>query len=174
VDSVSEARYAEWASSRLASLHRFAFLLCGDWHTAEDLVQEALAKTAVHWKRVEAAEHPDAYVRRILVNTSHSMWRRHWRRPRQARLERDVAIPDGADERARRDELMTALRQLPERQRATVVLRYFLQLSEAETAQTLDCSVGTVKSQTSKALAALRRAIPAEAPTVENPETLSC
>lgn len=168
MDNHDEDRFRAWASARTPALHRSAFLLCGDWHAAEDLVQEALTRTAVRWTRVEAADNPDAYVRRILVNLSNSRWRRKSTHERPApRLPEDV-VPDGSQDRAVRDELIEALRALPRRQRAAVVLRYFDGLSEAETAHVLDCSVGTVKSQTSRALATLRRTLtPLEHPCAQ-------
>jgi RNA polymerase sigma-70 factor (sigma-E family) len=162
VDSAEEARFVEWASSRSHSLHRLAFLLCGDWHVAEDLAQEALAKTALHWSRVERAEHPDAYVRRIVVNQFHSLTRRPSWRLAARHAAPDIAVADHANDHALRDELLAALRRLPTRQRTAVVLRYYEQLSEAETATALGCSVGTVKSQTHRALQSMRRTMDRE------------
>jgi len=155
VDRTEGAAFAAWAAARAARLHRFAYLLCGDWHDAEDLVQEALAKAALHWKRIERVEHPDAYVRTILVNQCRSMWRRPWRRS-QTSDDIELTTPDQADAVAAHADLLTALQRLPIRQRATVVLRYYEDLSEAETAAVLGCSIGTVKSQHHKALQALR------------------
>jgi RNA polymerase sigma-70 factor (sigma-E family) len=140
-------------------LHRSAFLLCGDWQIAEDLVQESLARAAAHWHRIEQVSQPDAYVRRILVNQARQRFRRRSSHERPADSLPEPGINDGAEARAGRDELMSALASLPVRQRAAVVLRYFEQLSEAETADALGCSVGTVKSQTSRALATLRRVL---------------
>lgn len=156
MDDEADGRFREWANARAGRLHRTAFLLCGDWHAAEDLVQEAMARTALNWRRVEAAADPDAYVRKILVNECRSRWRRRSNRECPSDRLPDVRVDDGADARARRDELITALLALPPRQRATVVLRYFDGLTEAQTAQALGCSQGTVKSQTSRALTALR------------------
>jgi RNA polymerase sigma-70 factor (ECF subfamily) len=163
VDSSAEARFVEWASSRSRALHRFAFLLCGDWHIAQDLVQEALTKTALHWNRIESVDNPDAYVRRIVINTFHSMQRRPAWRLASRRAATEVSVTDHSVDFAARDALMVALRALPMRQRAAVVLRYYEQLSEAETAVALECSVGTVKSQTSKALQSMRRMMTMEA-----------
>jgi RNA polymerase sigma-70 factor (sigma-E family) len=139
------------------SLHRTAYLLCGDWYLADDLVQEALAKTYSHWRKVQRADSPSAYVRRILINES----RRGWRRNKNNRVHSagevaDIAVSDMSDGVVNRAELRQALQSLPERQRATVVLRYLEGLSERETAAALGCSEGTVKSQTSKALAKLK------------------
>lgn len=136
-------------------LHRMAFLLCGDWHLADDLVQESLAKAYSHWAKVQRADNPSAYVRRILINES----RRNWRRNPQTDTQlsgADVAVPDLSDRVAGRADLIRALQSLPIRQRATVVLRFLEELSERETATVLGCSEGTVKSQTSRALTKLK------------------
>jgi len=161
VDEASEARFRAWAGSQIAPLHRTAYLLCGDWHLAEDLAQEALARAAVHWARIEKAEHPNAYVRQILVNLARQRRRRRMWHVGNGH-EPDVAIDDGTEHRASRAVLMAALHRLTARQRATIALRYFEQLSEAETAQILGCSVGTVKSQTHRALAKLRDVLSTE------------
>ncbi|PWR06558.1 SigE family RNA polymerase sigma factor [Micromonospora acroterricola] len=142
-----------------ASLHRTAYLLCGDWYLADDLVQEALAKAYSHWRKVQRADSPSAYVRRILINES----RRSWRRNRNTTVHPDadaadttVGVGDISDEVVNRDELLQALQSLPARQRATIVLRFLEGLSERETAAALGCSEGTVKSQTSRALIKLK------------------
>jgi RNA polymerase sigma-70 factor (sigma-E family) len=140
-----------------ASLHRTAYLLCGDWYQADDLVQEALAKAYSHWRKVRRADNPSAYVRRILVNES----RRSWRRGRNLTVHpdneaADIAVADMSDGVVNRAELLQALQSLPDRQRATVVLRFLEELSERETAEVLGCSEGTVKSQTSRALTKLK------------------
>lgn len=158
MDPDDEERFGAWAQAQAGRLHRTAFLLCGDWHQAHDLVQEALVRTAQRWSRIERMDHPDAYVRRILVHLAYSR-----RRLRSAGETPVTALPehpidDGAAARAVCADLLDAVRRLPPRQRATVVLRFFEEQSEAETAAVLGCSVGTVKSQTAKALAALRRA----------------
>jgi RNA polymerase sigma-70 factor (sigma-E family) len=163
MDTAAETRFRAWAAQAIGRLHRAAYLLCGDWHEAEELVQEALARTFVHWSRVEGVDHADAYVRKILVNEARSRWRRH---RRQRSLESVAAsVPDGADERAVHGELLDALRLLPSRQRAAVVLRYFEQLSEAETAAAMGCSTGTVKSATHRGVAALRLILTSEVDT---------
>jgi RNA polymerase sigma-70 factor (sigma-E family) len=156
VEAAAEERFRAWAAARVARLHRAAYLLCGDWHVAEDLVQETLARTALHWSAVERSEYPEAYVRQILLNQIRQRWRRRLGRERPVASPDQGMVADGTNERAARDELMAALRQLPPKQRAAVVLRYFEQLSEAETAMALNCSVGTVKSQTHRALSTLR------------------
>ncbi|WBB71034.1 SigE family RNA polymerase sigma factor [Micromonospora sp. WMMD812] len=140
-----------------ASLHRTAYLLCGDWHLADDLVQETLAKAYSHWRKVQRADSPSAYVRRILINES----RRGWRRNRNITVQpdadvADIAVGDMSDQVVNRADLLQALQSLPARQRATVVLRFLEGLSERETAAALGCSEGTVKSQTSRALIKLK------------------
>jgi len=149
--------FLEFVKSRAAPLHRMAYLLCGDWHLADDLVQETLAKSFRHWQRVQRAGNPDAYVRRMLVNEA----RRHWRRHRNAAgpvdlTAREPGVPDDAAAVTNRVALFQALLSLPARQRATVVLRYLEGMSERETADVLGCGEGTVKSQTSRALGSLR------------------
>jgi RNA polymerase sigma-70 factor (sigma-E family) len=162
VDSGAEARFREWAATRSPALHRFAYLLCGDFHVAQDLAQEALTKAALHWNRVETAEHPDAYVRRIVINEFHSLRRRRSWPVVGRRSSAEVGVTDHVVEYVSRDALMAALRVLTPRQRTVVVLRYYEQLSEVETAVALGCSVGTVKSQTHKALQAMRRTMTTE------------
>lgn len=140
-----------------ASLHRTAYLLCGDWYLADDLVQEALAKTYSHWRKVQRADSPSAYVRRILINESRRGWRRNKNNMVHSGGEvADIPVSDMSDGVVNRAELRQALQSLPERQKATVVLRYLEGLSERETAAALGCSEGTVKSQTSKALQKLK------------------
>lgn len=143
-------------------MQRFAYLLCGDWQMSEDLVQEAFARCALRWPRMEQIENPDGYVRVVVINQCRSHWRR-----RRARPDHPVEVIEGlaqdtADSHADRGELLAALRRLPVGQRATLVCRYYEGLSEAETAELLGCSVGTVKSQTHKALRSMRGMIELE------------
>ena len=161
MDVTGEGEFAAWAAAHAPGLHRFAFLLCADWHEAEDLAQEALARAALHWKRIRRVDHPDAYVRAIVVNQCRSMWRRPWRRATSSDAV-DLVQADDADRVALHADLQVALQRLPVRQRATVVLRYFEDLTEADTAAVLGCSVGTVKSQHHKAMLALRMAMTKE------------
>ena len=151
-----DKEFREFARSRAAPLHRASYLLCGDWHLADDIVQETLVKTYRHWSRVRTADNPDAYVRRILLNEAN----RHWKRHRFAAVPAEPAADDlfQADDVGRaidRIALLNALGQLTPRQRATVVLRYFEGFSERDTAAVLGCTEGTVKSQTSRALRTL-------------------
>ena len=137
-------------------LLRTAYLLCGDRGHAEDLVQTALLRTARRWRT--ARQQPEAYARRVVVNLAKDRWRTLARRPRETAIEEDVALVED-DGTLDRDELLRAARQLPPGQRAVLVLRFFDDLSVEETAATLGCSTGTVKSQTSRALENLRAAI---------------
>lgn len=152
-----EERFQEFVRARWSHLVRTAYLLTGDAHHAEDLTQTALAKAFRSWRRVARADNPEAYVRRMLVSCNSDRFRK--RRVTEALT---AAPPEtaGRDEAAswadERSALMTALAGLPPRQRAVVVLRYWEDLSEAEVADALGCSPGTVKSQASKGLAKLR------------------
>ena len=152
-----DAEFAAYMTARQPSLLRTAYLLTGDRHTAEDLVQTALAKLYLSWDRVQRRELVDGYVRRILVNEHNSLWRRAWKRKE---LSSDVlpdhqAVTDSPDD-GRSAALWEFVQTLPRKQRAVVVLRYYEELSEAETADALGISVGTVKSQASRALASMR------------------
>ena len=142
-----------FVQTRTRPLLRTAYLLVGDEQRAEDLLQTALAKAWFAWRRIEWA--PEAYVRRVMVTTSVSWWRRRWNgeMPTAELPETPRSTPD---EGAHDHDLWLALRRLPPRQRAIVVLRYLEDRSERETALLLGCSVGTVKSQTARALAKLR------------------
>jgi RNA polymerase sigma-70 factor (sigma-E family) len=142
-------------------LLRTAVLLVGDLHQAEDLVQEALWRTHRHWRT--ASVNPDAYARRVLVNLAHDRHRRRIRRVLETNLEPGLhaAATDEVTTLLARDELMSALRQLAPRQRATLVLRFWEDLSIEDTAAILECSPGTVKSNTSKALERVRAVLEA-------------
>lgn len=152
--------FREFVLARGPALTRFAYLLTGDPGSAEELVQSALATVVPRWRRLAAEGNPEAYLRRVMVNDRISRWRR-WGR-------REVPVPDlpdavGPDESARsvqRLDLAGALARLPVRQRAVIVLRFYEDLSEADTAAVMGCAVGTVKSQTSAALTRLRRLLP--------------
>jgi len=143
-----------FVAARSARLLRTAYLLTQDSHLAEDLLQTALTKAWFAWSRISGE--PEPYVRKIIVNTFASMWRRKWNGERPADELPEVRASGHDDAASTSHDVMTALANLPRRQRAVVVLRFFEDLTEAETARVLDCSVGTVKSQTSKALAKLR------------------
>ena len=149
-----EAAFRVFAVTRRPSLRRTAFLLCGDWHQADDLVQSALVKLYVAWPRIRENEQPDAYAHRTLVRCYLDERRRPWRRERPVEVLDDQA----ASSRPTDDllDLRDALARLPRRQRATLMLRYWLDASVAQTADALGCSEGTVKSQTARALNTLR------------------
>ena len=145
--------FREFTATRSAALLRTAYLLTGDRGHAEDLVQSALAKAYRHWGKVRRTGVPEAYVRRILVNERNSRWRRDRFRSHEVPGEvPDRAGRDEAQAYADRDEIWRALRAMPPRTRAVLVLRYWEDLSEADTAELLGCSVGTVKSQASRGL----------------------
>jgi RNA polymerase sigma-70 factor (sigma-E family) len=152
-----EADFTAWVRARQGSFARFAYLLTGDPYSAEDLVQSALAKAYAHWDRVGAVGAPEAYVRKIMVNEHTTWWRRAWRHRERTDSELirvlDPPAPPGQTHDA---ELWAHVRGLAPQQRAAVVLRYYEDLSEAQTAEILGCSVGTVKSHTSRALTSLR------------------
>jgi RNA polymerase sigma-70 factor (sigma-E family) len=141
-------------------LVRTAYLIVGEIAEAEDLVQETLFKVARRWPRVSRMDHPLAYARRMLVNTALDGSSRRTRRRDElsASSGRETAVPAGSTLDAH-DDLYTALAALAPRQRAVLVLRYFLDLPEAEVATALQCSVGTVKSTASRALARLEAAL---------------
>ena len=160
--------FREFMRNRASPLHQSAYLLCGDWHLAHDLVQDTLVKAYHHWPRIRQVDSPDAYVRRILLNEVRGRWRRRERAVPVARFPegREPVAPDAADEIARRAGLRQALLALPLRQRATVVLRYLEGMSERETAEVLGCTEGTVKSQNARALGTLRSFLDREESTL--------
>ncbi|MFJ3926757.1 SigE family RNA polymerase sigma factor [Streptomyces sp. NPDC090022] len=169
-DQEDEAEFQAFVRARWSHLVRTAYLLTGDPHDAEDLAQTALAKAYRSWRRVCRTDHPEAYVRRMLVSCNSDRFRKRRVTERLTAVPPDThASPDPAVAWAdERNALMTALAGLPARQRAVVVLRYWEDLSEAEVAEALGCSPGTVKSQASKALAKLR-ACPGLAQIVDEP-----
>ncbi|MEV6928395.1 SigE family RNA polymerase sigma factor [Dactylosporangium sp. NPDC051485] len=150
-----EQHYREYVAGNLERLRRTAFLLCGDWHTADDLTSTVLVKLLRHWRRAARFDNLDAYVRRMLMRAWLDERRRPWRRETAtAALPEVVAVPDG--DPVRRVAVLSLLAALPPRRRAVLVLRYFCDLSVEETAEALGCSEGTVKSQAARALESLR------------------
>jgi RNA polymerase sigma-70 factor (sigma-E family) len=148
--------FDDFVRSRHAALLRFAHVLCGDPHLADDLVQDALERTGLAWPRLVAQDDPEGYVRRTIVNRYLGIWRRR-------RRERIVPTPPETayeDVGPRDTWLWQLLSTLPRQQRAVVVLRFYEDLSMAEIADVLGCSLGTVKSNSSRALAKLRDALP--------------
>ena len=160
--------FEEFVQARSGSLLRTALLLTGqNRHEAEDLLQLALERAYRHWPRVAGTGEPERYVRRILANASADRWRRIGRRPEQPlpAAAACLVIPDPSAELDDRDYLLRMLAELPPRQRAVLVLRYFDDLPDAEIAAALGCSTGTVKSHAARALARLRSALqPQSAP----------
>ncbi|MDZ5621904.1 SigE family RNA polymerase sigma factor [Nocardioides bizhenqiangii] len=156
--TTDEESFRRWAGERQLALLRTALLLTGDHHRAEDLVQEALAKVALRWRRLSGGN-PEAYARQIIVRDNISAWRKR-RREVVVAEPGETLTPDitaGVDRRILLDQ---ALATLTPRQRAVVVLRYYDDLTERAAADAMGVSVGTVKSQTSLALRRLREAAP--------------
>jgi RNA polymerase sigma-70 factor (sigma-E family) len=154
--SEDEWSFDAFVRARMPALLRFAHALTGDPHTAADLVQDALERTGVRWSKLRRTDDPEAYVRRAIVNGRTS----RWRKLRRESLVDAVPEPRGqADPSTHDADLWRLLATLPARQRAVVVLRYYEDMSEDQIARTLGCAPGTVKSQSSKALAKLRAAL---------------
>jgi RNA polymerase sigma-70 factor (sigma-E family) len=165
-----DEEFQSFMVGRWPRLMRTAFLLTGEQHAAEDLVQSTLEQVFTAWRRVGAADDPEAYVRRVMINV-HA--RKHRRRLREFLAPKDDSglvreVADTGDRIAQADDrsaLLKALAQLPARQREAVVLRYWEDLTETQAAEAMGCSVGTVKSSAAKGIAKLR-AIPVLAETV--------
>ncbi|MFI7522543.1 SigE family RNA polymerase sigma factor [Micromonospora globbae] len=152
-----EEEFREFVAGRSAALLRTAYLLAGDWATAEDLLQTTLTKTYLAWRRLGGIEAVEPYARRVLVNTATSWWRRRWHGERPTEVLPERAGADELERQLDRDLLWRHLSALPTRQRAVLVLRFYEDMSEAQTAALLGISTGTVKSQTARALTTLRR-----------------
>ena len=167
-----EAEFKEYVAAQSLALRRTAYLMCGDWHQAEDLVQTALLRLYRSWSKVQRSDSRDAYVRQVLVRCLIDERRRGWRRERpfaempevglHMRDEDGVSGEDGRAESGfeirlgHRDGIFAALAKIPPRQRATLVLRYWEDMSVEDTARLLECADGTVKSQAARGLQALR------------------
>lgn len=155
--SSPDEAFREFVINESASLLHTGWMFTGDWNLAEDLLQTALVRTWPHWGRISREGTPAAYVRTVMVRTYASWSGRRWSAEMPTETLPDAAVDDGgliaADER---DRLVRALADLPRRQRAVIVLRYYLDLSEQQTAEALKCTVGTVKTQASRGLARLR------------------
>jgi len=156
-----EVDYANFVRTRTHALLRSAYLLTGDQHLAEDLVQEALARTHRAWHRLERPENAEAYARKVMYHAQVSLWRR----PKVAEvlpgdLDPEPAGDDPAEDTVQRLTLLRALLVLTAKQRAVIVLRFFEDRTEAEAAQLLGVSVSTVKTQTARALERLRTLLP--------------
>jgi len=152
----SEPEYVEYLSARVPRLHRAAYLLCGDAHLAEDLVQSTALLLFRKWRTVRGADNLDAYVHRMLVNQFLSEKRRPWYRVLLSDRTPEP-VPPAVLELEERDAVRAALARLGPRQRAVLVLRFFCDLSVEDTAEALRCSTGNVKSQTARGLATMRK-----------------
>ena len=157
--AVADQDFVEFVETTSPSLRRTAYLMCGDRHKADDIVQDALYKLYLAWPKVRRVGNPFAYARRMVVNVAHDGGRRPWRREVATAAVPDTTADDFAAGHAERDEVLDVLRGLPPRQRACVVLRYYEDLSVEQTAEILGCSTGTVKSQAARGLDTLRQAI---------------
>jgi RNA polymerase sigma-70 factor (sigma-E family) len=167
VQPARDDEFERFAVHELVGLLRYAVMLTGDPELARDLVQDVMVKAYSQWKRVGAADRPDRYVK-VMVTREHLMWRRRWavRHVFPAAVLVDQPSAQAEDDYAAviadRDDLWQRLAKLPRRQRAVLVLRYYEQLTDAEIAQVLRCSAGTVRGYASRALATLRLELQAE------------
>jgi RNA polymerase sigma-70 factor (sigma-E family) len=155
----TQQQYVEYVTGRLPALRKLAYVLCGDSHHADDLVQQTITKLYIRWRKVSEVEHLDQYVRTMLVRTFVDEKRRSW-----ARVGLMAEVPDRADPQAALEErvaeavaLRAALARVPGRQQVVLILRFLCDMAVEDVAAALDCSTGTVKSQTSRGLATLRR-----------------
>jgi RNA polymerase sigma-70 factor (sigma-E family) len=158
MDPAAEQEYVDYVTARVDSLRRLAYLLCGDEHRADDLVQQTITTLYVRWDRIRGVAHLDQYVRTMLIRQFINERRLAWAKvrlvggPPDRRGPQEPSVED-------RTVLRAALAKLPPRQRAVLVLRFLCDLSIVEVAEILGCSPGTVKSQTSHGLATLRRVL---------------
>jgi RNA polymerase sigma-70 factor (sigma-E family) len=160
VDDEARRLFGEFVASRTQALMALGYLLTGDRYAAEDLLQAALAKTYAKWRTLRN-ENPEAYVRTVMYRQQVSWWRQP-RRQRESTVAAPIELagPDPNTETDLRVAMRAALRELPPAQRAVIVLRYYEDLSETQVAETLGCSVGTVRSRTHRAVTALRALFP--------------
>lgn len=151
------ASLAEYVRARLPALMRHAVVITGDRALAEDVVQEVLARAHGRWQHISRTEHPEAYLKKMIVN-EYLSWRRRWSRvqPVESVPVPATEMPDYASRHAERDALRAELARLPRHQRVVLVLRYFEDLSDQQIADILGCSTGTVRGHVSRALARLR------------------
>jgi RNA polymerase sigma-70 factor (sigma-E family) len=160
LDSDGEASFLDYVRAEMAALSRIAYLLTGDWHLAQDLVQETLLRVVGQWRRITAAGDPHAYVRRVMYHQHVSWWRRSRLRTVLMANPPDRITPDHTDTSDVSVAVCAALAQLSPRQRAVLVLRFLEDRTEQQTADLLGCRIGTVKSHTREALSKLRRIAP--------------
>jgi RNA polymerase sigma-70 factor (sigma-E family) len=160
--------FEEFVEARLQALVRYAVMLTGDPHTAQDLVQETMIRAQLKWRRIAAADLPERYVKRMITNAYVDLHRGSWlRRVALRGVDMEAGLPalrwrtvaDHADGLAQRDEMWLLLGRLPRRQRAALVLRYYEGLTDGEIAEVMRCPVGTVRSWISRALATLRASV---------------
>ncbi|TWP53059.1 SigE family RNA polymerase sigma factor [Lentzea tibetensis] len=161
MDQRDEQEFAEYFVARREAVRRTAYLLCGDWHRADDFAQTAFVAVHRRWRKIRDKQALDAYVRRTLVRAVIDESRRPWRRERfvDELPESPSSDHEVGDTVATRDALMKGLKRVPPRQRAVLVLRFLEGLDVASAAEVLGCSEGTVKSQTARGLEALREAL---------------
>jgi RNA polymerase sigma-70 factor (sigma-E family) len=155
--------YEEFVNSRMPALLRYALMLTGDPHTAADVAQETMIRVQLKWRRISRTDAPERYVRKMLTNLFLDWQRTSWLRRVSLRAvpHEPPPVPDHAEAAVERDRMWALLAQLPRRQRAAVVLRYYEGLTDQEIADVLGCAVGTVRGHISRALTALRGALPA-------------
>jgi RNA polymerase sigma-70 factor (sigma-E family) len=160
VDQASEREFADYFRARRETVRRTAYMMCGDWHKADDHAQAAFVALHRNWRKIRDPRALDGWMRRTLTRSVIDESRRPWRRERSTAEHTDIiAIPPAADAMATRQVLVDGLRTVPPRQRAVLVLRFFEGLDVAETAKAMGCSEGTVKSQTARGLEALRSSL---------------
>ncbi|WIX80991.1 SigE family RNA polymerase sigma factor [Amycolatopsis carbonis] len=164
MDQRDEDEFAEYFSARRDAVRRTAYLLCGDWHKADDLAQTAFVALHRRWKKIRDRAATDAYVRKTLVRAVIDESRRPWRRERQTEVmpEPMSDAPGLAERVATREDLLAALKEVPPKQRAVLVLRFFEGQDVTAAAKALGCSEGNVKSQTARGLANLREVLERE------------
>ena len=155
-DAGDDAAFEAYFRARRDAVRRTAYLLCGDWHRADDHAQAAFVKLHRHWRRIRDRDALDGWMRRTVVRSVVDESRRPWRRERSTEVLDTGAVDSGSDGVATRHVLVDGLRSVPPRQRAVLVLRFLEGLDVAGTAAALGCSEGTVKSQTAHGLTALR------------------
>lgn len=167
MDHRDEQEFAEYFAAKRDSVRRTAYMLCGDWHRADDLAQTAFVALHRRWRKIRDRAATDAYLRKTLVRAAIDESRRPWRRERQTEtLPESPDVGEAfADRVVAREDLLAGLRKVPSRQRAVLVLRYFEGLDVSGVARVLGCSEGNVKSQTARGLAKLREALGEEVDT---------
>lgn len=152
-----DAEFLAFVTSSRSELRRVAYLMCRDWHLAEDITQDALVSLYASWDRIAEPELVMAYARKVVLRKLLDLRRRPWHRERVGTIPDLPARPDESAPLDEREVLLRALSALPAGRRACIVLRYFEELSVAETAEVLGCSEGNVKSQTARGITELRR-----------------